>query len=83
MKEREKQPALFNLNPSAGLLGLRHYKWVVGKERLDKMDVVMAGDDVTKKKPDPLIYNLAREKIGRAVRAVILQGQPPALLVID
>lgn len=37
---------------------------VVGKERLDKMDVVMAGDDVTKKKPDPLIYNLAREKIG-------------------
>jgi beta-phosphoglucomutase-like phosphatase (HAD superfamily) len=23
----------------------------------------MAGDDVTKKKPDPLIYNLAREKV--------------------
>ena len=26
---------------------------VVGKERLDKLDVLMAGDDVTKKKPDP------------------------------
>ena len=36
---------------------------VVGKERLDKLDVLMAGDDVTKKKPDPLIYNLAREKV--------------------
>jgi HAD superfamily hydrolase (TIGR01509 family) len=24
----------------------------------------MAGDDVTRKKPDPLIYNLAREKVG-------------------
>jgi HAD superfamily hydrolase (TIGR01509 family) len=36
---------------------------VVGKERLSKLDVLMAGDDVTKKKPDPLIYNLAREKI--------------------
>ena len=37
---------------------------VVGRERLSKMDVVMAGDDVTRKKPDPLIYNLAREKVG-------------------
>jgi HAD superfamily hydrolase (TIGR01509 family) len=36
---------------------------VVGRERLDCMDVLMAGDDVTKKKPDPLIYNLARERI--------------------
>ena len=37
---------------------------VVGRERLSKLDVLMAGDDVTRKKPDPLIYNLAREKIG-------------------
>ena len=36
---------------------------VVGPERLSKMDVIMAGDDVTRKKPDPLIYNLAREKV--------------------
>ena len=37
---------------------------VVGMDRLACMDVLMAGDDVTKKKPDPLIYNLARERIG-------------------
>ena len=35
---------------------------IVGPDRLSRLDVVMAGDDVTKKKPDPLIYNLAREK---------------------
>ena len=28
------------------------------------MDVVMAGDDVSAKKPDPMIYNVARERIG-------------------
>jgi|TARA_B110000003_G_scaffold230903_1_gene233248 HAD superfamily hydrolase (TIGR01509 family) len=37
---------------------------VVGVERLSKLDVLMAGDDVTRKKPDPLIYNLARDKVG-------------------
>jgi HAD superfamily hydrolase (TIGR01509 family) len=37
---------------------------VVGADRLSRMDVVMAGDDVVRKKPDPLIYNLARERIG-------------------
>mmetsp|Transcript_10213 Transcript_10213/g.15274 ORF Transcript_10213/g.15274 Transcript_10213/m.15274 type:complete len:472 (-) Transcript_10213:116-1531(-) len=37
---------------------------VVGQDRLSKLDVVMAGDDVTRKKPDPLIYNLAKEKLG-------------------
>jgi len=36
---------------------------IVGPERLGRMDVIMAGDDVSKKKPDPLIYNLAREKV--------------------
>lgn len=36
---------------------------VVGPERLSRMDVIMAGDDVVRKKPDPLIYNLAREKV--------------------
>jgi phosphoglycolate phosphatase-like HAD superfamily hydrolase len=36
---------------------------IVGKERLSKLDVVMAGDDVKKKKPDPMIYNMAKEKI--------------------
>lgn len=37
---------------------------IVGEERLSKFDVVLAGDDVHKKKPDPLIYNLARQKLG-------------------
>ena len=36
---------------------------IVGPERLSRLDVIMAGDDVTRKKPDPLIYNLAREKV--------------------
>jgi beta-phosphoglucomutase-like phosphatase (HAD superfamily) len=36
---------------------------IVGPERLSKLDVVMAGDDVKKKKPDPMIYNMAKEKI--------------------
>ena len=36
---------------------------IVGPERLARLDVIMAGDDVTRKKPDPLIYNLAREKV--------------------
>uniref|UniRef100_A0A7S4FAW9 Uncharacterized protein n=1 Tax=Chrysotila carterae TaxID=13221 RepID=A0A7S4FAW9_CHRCT len=36
---------------------------VVGKERLDKLDVIIAGDDVTAKKPDPMIYNLAAERL--------------------
>jgi beta-phosphoglucomutase-like phosphatase (HAD superfamily) len=34
---------------------------IVGPDRLAKLDVVMAGDDVKKKKPDPMIYNKARE----------------------
>lgn len=32
---------------------------VVGEERLAKLDVIIAGDDVSKKKPDPEIYNTA------------------------
>mmetsp|Transcript_15918 Transcript_15918/g.39246 ORF Transcript_15918/g.39246 Transcript_15918/m.39246 type:complete len:370 (-) Transcript_15918:306-1415(-) len=47
---------------------------VVGRERLNSLDVVMAGDDVTRKKPDPLIYNKAREKIGLpAERCVVIE----------
>lgn len=37
---------------------------VVLPERLARFDVIMAGDDVSKKKPDPLIYNLARARLG-------------------
>lgn len=34
-----------------------------------------AGDDVTKKKPDPLIYNMARERLGGlpADRCVVIE----------
>jgi len=37
---------------------------VVGQERLKKLDVVIAGDDVSEKKPHPMIYNTARERLG-------------------
>lgn len=37
---------------------------VVGPERLAKLDVIIAGDDVTAKKPDPMIYNLAATRLG-------------------
>jgi len=34
---------------------------VVGIERLQKLDVIIAGDDVKKKKPHPMIYNEAKK----------------------
>lgn len=37
---------------------------LVGQDRLAKLDVIIAGDDVTAKKPDPMIYDLARERLG-------------------
>ena len=37
---------------------------VVGKARLAKLDVIIAGDDVSRKKPDPEIYNVAAERLG-------------------
>jgi len=36
---------------------------VLGRERVQRFDVLLLGDDVSKKKPDPLIYNLAAEKL--------------------
>ena len=47
---------------------------VVGPERLGKLDVIMAGDDVVRKKPDPLIYNLARDVVGLdASKCVVIE----------
>lgn len=47
---------------------------VVKPERLAKFDVILAGDDVTRKKPDPLIYNMTREKLGLpADRCVVIE----------
>ncbi len=37
---------------------------LLGKENLDKFDLVLAGDDVPRRKPDPMIYTLASEKLG-------------------
>jgi HAD superfamily hydrolase (TIGR01509 family) len=37
---------------------------VVGPERLARFDIILAGDDVEKKKPDPQIYNIARSRLG-------------------
>jgi beta-phosphoglucomutase-like phosphatase (HAD superfamily) len=37
---------------------------IVGGERLAKLDVIIAGDDVTRKKPDPMIYNMAAQRLG-------------------
>ena len=37
---------------------------IVGAERLAKLDVVIAGDDIQNKKPDPEIYNVAAERLG-------------------
>merc|ERR1712176_296514 len=45
---------------------------IVGQERLAKLDVLMAGDDVTRKKPDPLIYNLARDKVGLPAKKCVV-----------
>lgn len=47
---------------------------IVGQDRLAKLDVVIAGDDVDKKKPDPEIYDTAAARLGIA---------PSACLVIE
>lgn len=36
----------------------------LGGDRVSKLDVCILGDDVPLKKPDPLIYNLARQRLG-------------------
>jgi len=47
---------------------------VVGPERLAKFDVILAGDQVERKKPDPQIYNMAREKLGiSASKCVVIE----------
>lgn len=37
---------------------------LLGEARFAALDVFMAGDDVPKKKPDPMIYSLAAQKLG-------------------
>jgi HAD superfamily hydrolase (TIGR01509 family) len=39
-------------------------EYAVGRERADRFDLLLAGDVVPKKKPDPAIYLLALERLG-------------------
>jgi HAD superfamily hydrolase (TIGR01509 family) len=46
----------------------------LGPERVAKLDVCILGDDVTAKKPDPLIYNTAAERLGMSSdRCVVIE----------
>ena len=36
---------------------------IVGQDRRSRFDVVMAGDDVPRKKPDPIIYQMASDRV--------------------
>lgn len=47
---------------------------LVGQDRLAKLDVIIAGDDVSEKKPHPMIYNKAQEIIQVPVeRCVVIE----------
>jgi len=46
--------------------GVQVVRSVVKPARLARLDIVKAGDDVERKKPDPMIYNLARQLLAGA-----------------
>ena len=47
---------------------------LLGQDRLDKLDVLIVGDDVERKKPDPMIYDTARERLGLdASKCVVIE----------
>lgn len=47
---------------------------LVGSDRLNKFDIILAGDDVKQKKPDPMIYKVARERLGvKAEDCVVIE----------
>jgi HAD superfamily hydrolase (TIGR01509 family) len=46
----------------------------LGPERVSRLDVCILGDDVSAKKPDPLIYNTARQRLGlEAAQCVVIE----------
>ena len=49
---------------SAEPAGRAILEYAVGKERADRFDLLLAGDVVSRKKPDPAIYLLALERLG-------------------
>jgi beta-phosphoglucomutase-like phosphatase (HAD superfamily) len=61
-------------NKSSSHTQLLYRKLFVGQERQSKLDVCILGDDVDAKKPDPMIYNVARERLGlRADQCVVVE----------
>ena len=54
---------------------------LLGTERKSKFEFVLAGDVVSKKKPDPGIYNLAKQRLGLAGRdCVVIEDSRNGLL---
>lgn len=53
----------------------------LGAERVSKLDVCILGDDVSEKKPSPMIYNAAREKLGidLATKCVVVEDSAVGL----
>lgn len=37
---------------------------LLGEQNLEKFDLILAGDDVPRRKPDPMIYTLASQRLG-------------------
>jgi HAD superfamily hydrolase (TIGR01509 family) len=52
----------------------------LGEERVSKLNVCILGDDVSEKKPSPMIYNVARERIGiEKERCVVVEDSKVGL----
>jgi len=54
---------------------------LLGSERRQHFDLILAGDIVSKKKPDPAIYSLAKKKLGLpSERCVVIEDSRNGLL---
>jgi len=54
---------------------------LLGYQRRAKFDLILAGDVVSKKKPDPEIYNLALQRLGmEAAKCVVIEDSRNGLL---
>jgi beta-phosphoglucomutase-like phosphatase (HAD superfamily) len=54
---------------------------LLGHQRRAKFDLILAGDVVSKKKPDPEIYDLALERLGlEAAECVVIEDSRNGLL---
>lgn len=45
---------------------------LLGAERVNRFDLILAGDDVKEKKPNPTIYNVARDTLGVRVEDCVV-----------